>query len=144
MFDVHNYYCVCIIAPRPVISLKPNYLQQGVIGEAHDLICVLTLSFTMQSGLVNLTWNFTSNDDRVTVIPTTITTDDYIGIIYTTVIQFAYLMEGDKGNYICTVTSDENSIESMFNLKIISKCDLQIKCMYIHNVIYKLRKINHM
>ena len=77
----------------------------------------------MQSSLVNLTWNFTSNNDRVTVIPTTITTDDSIGIIYTTVIQFAYLMEGDEGNYTCTVTSNENSRESIFNLKIISKCD---------------------
>ena len=77
----------------------------------------------MQSSLVNLTWNFTSNDDRVTVIPTTITTDGSIGIIYTTVIQFAYLMEGDEGNYTCTVTSNENSRESIFNLKIISKCD---------------------
>ena len=119
---------VYIIAPTPIISLKPSYFQQGIIGEAHDLICLIALSFTMQSSLVNLTWNFTSNDDRVTVIPTTITTDDSIGIIYTTVIQFAYLMEGDEGNYTCTVTRDENSSESIFNLKIISKFDLLIKC----------------
>ena len=107
-------------APTPRIFLKPNYLQKGIIGEAHDLVCMIVLSSTAQAILVNLTWNFTSNDNRVTVIPTTITTDDSIGIIYTTVIQFAYLMEGDEGNYTCDVTIDEDSSVSTFNLEIIS------------------------
>ena len=62
---------------------------------------------------VNLTWNFTSNDSSITVIPTTITTDDSIGIIYTTVIQFDYLIEG---NYTCVVTIDRDSAESTINL----------------------------
>ena len=76
----------------------------------------------MQRSSVNLTWNFTSNDNRVTVIPTTIIIDDSIGIIYTTVIQFTYLMEGDKGNYTCTLTMEGNSAESIFNLnKLICK-----------------------
>ena len=51
----------------------------------------------------------------------TITTDESIGIIYTTVIQFAYLMEGDEGNYTCTATIEENSGESTFNLELICK-----------------------
>ena len=55
------------------------------------------------------------------MIPTTITTDDSIGIIYTTVIQFAYLMEGDEGNYTCIVTIEEDSAESTFYLEIIGK-----------------------
>ena len=62
------------------------------------------------------------------MIPTTITTDDSIGIIYTTVIQFAYLMEGDEGNYTCTTTIEENLGESTFNLEIIRKNGLvQVK-----------------
>ena len=61
------------------------------------------------------------------MIPTTITTDDSIGIIYTTVIQFAYLMEGDEGNYTCAVTIDEDSTDSTFNLEIISMHE----CMYV-------------
>ena len=81
------------------------------------------MSSTAQTSLVKLNWNFTSNDNRsrVTVIPTTITTDDSIGTIYTTVIQFAYLMEEDEGNYNCSLIIEEDSLESTFNLRIISK-----------------------
>ena len=108
-----------VLSPR--ILLRPNDLQQGIIGEAHELVCSIVISSTVQTDSVNLTWNFTSNDDRVTVIPTTIATDDSIGIIYTTVIQFAYLMEGDEGNYTCTATIEENSGESIYNLQTICK-----------------------
>ena len=73
----------------------------------------MALSSMVTSSEIDLTWNFTSNDTRVTVIPTTITTDDSIGIIYTTVIQFDYLMEG---NYTCTATVDRNSANSTVNL----------------------------
>ena len=103
--------------------MRPSYSQQ-LIGEPLDLVCLIAISSTAQSSSVNLTWNFTSNDDRVTVIPTTITTDDSIGIIYTTVIQFAYLMEEDEGYYTCSVMIHENSAESTFNLEITSKCKL--------------------
>ena len=109
------------IAPSPRTFLRPNQLQQGIIGEATDLVCKIVISSTAQTSSVNLTWNFTSNDNRVTVIPTTITTDDSIGIIYTTVIQFAYLMEGDEGNYTCAVTIDEDSGKSIYNLETICK-----------------------
>ena len=104
--------------------LQPNYLQQGIIGDTHALICLIALSSGVQLSLVNLTWNFTSSDDRVTVIPTTITTNDSIGIIYTTVIQFDYLIEGDEGNYKCKLIIDGDSAESTFNLEIISKIHL--------------------
>ena len=110
-------FCI-YTAPSPRIFSRPAYLQQGIFGEAYDLVCLIALSSAVQ---VNLTWDFTSNYDRVTVIPTTITTDDSIGTIYTTVIQFAYLMEGDEGNYTCIVTIEEGSAESTFDLEIISK-----------------------
>ena len=101
--------------------MKPSYSQKGVIGEAHELVCVIALSYTAQTSSVSFIWNLTNNDDRVTVIPTTITTDDSIGIIYTTVIQFAYLMEGDEGNYTCSVIINGNVAESTFFLELISK-----------------------
>ena len=125
---------LCIdFAPRTF--LRPNYLQQGTIGEPHDLVCLIALSSTAQSSAVNLTWNFTSNDDRVTVIPTTITTDDSIGIIYTTVIQFDYLMERDEGNYTCTLTIDGNTTNSTFHLEIISEYGVHMYVyMCIHNM----------
>ena len=109
------------IVPSPRIFLRPNYLQQGIIGETHELVCLIAISSTAKLSSVNLIWNFTSNDDRVTVIPTTFTTDDSIGIIYTTVIQFAYLIEGDEGNYTCTATIEENSGVSTFDLEITCK-----------------------
>ena len=111
------------LAPSPRTFLKPNYVGQGIVGEPHDLVCLIALSSTAQSSSVNLTWNFNSNDSRVTVIPTTITTDDSIGTIYTTVIQFDYLSEGDEENYTCTLAIDGDSAESTFNLKLFSKYD---------------------
>ena len=91
--SMHTYflYICTYIAPTPRIFLRPNYLQKGAAGEPHDLVCLIALSSTAQSSSVNLTWNFISNDNRVTVKPTTISTDDSIGIIYSTVIQFDYL-----------------------------------------------------
>ena len=121
----NNHIIYIYVASAPIIHLKPSYLRQKVIGEAHELVCLIALSFTMETSSVNLTWkNFTSDDNRVTMIPTTITTDDSIGIIYTTVIQFAYLMEGDEGNYTCTLTIRGESTKSTFNLELISKCNL--------------------
>ena len=114
-------YTYIYVDHKPVIFMKPSYSHKGLIGEAHKLVCLIALSSTAQSSSVILTWNFTSNDDRVTVIPTTITTDDSIGIIYTTVIQFAYLMEGDEGNYTCSVIITGNVAKSTFNLELISK-----------------------
>ena len=95
--------------------MRQHKIQQGTAQEMYDLVCLIHLSSMVASSSVNLTWNFTSNDSRVTVIPKTITTDDSIGIIYTytTVIQLAYLMEG---NYTCTVKIDRNSAESTINL----------------------------
>ena len=113
---IHMY-----IAPTPLILLRPNYMQQAIIGEAHDLICLIALSSKVQPHLVNLTWNFTGTDDRIVVIPTNITIDDSIGIVYTTVIQFAYIMEGDGKNYSCALTIEGDTTESIFNLEIISK-----------------------
>ena len=125
----------------PNIFLRPSYLQQGTVGEPHDLVCLIALSSTVQSSSVNFTWNFTSNDDRVTVIPTTITvTDDSVGIIYTTVIQFDYLMEADEGNYKCTLTIDGNSADSTFQLEIISEYDVYVYtyiyiCVYVYTYV---------
>ena len=124
-----SWQCILrnFLAPTPRNFLNPSYMQQGIIGEPHDLVCLIALSSSIQSTSVDLTWNFTSNDNRVTVIPTTNTTDDSIGIIYSTVIQFDYLMEGDKGNYMCTLAINGDSAESTFNLELISKY-----CWLIH------------
>ena len=95
--------------------------MQFTIGETLNLVCFVTLSATAHLSLFNFTWNYTSTDNRVTVIPSNITTDDSIGIIYSSIIRFAYLMEGDEGNYTCTLTIAGDSAESIFSLELISK-----------------------
>jgi len=116
-----QFLYVILLDPSPRIFLRPNYLQQGIIGEPHDIVCSAVLNSTLPTSLVYLTWNFTSNDTRVRVIPATITTDDSIGVIYTTVIQFDYLIGEDEGNYTCLLSFKIYSAESTFHLKTISK-----------------------
>ena len=111
---MHTY-----VAPAPRIFLRPNDLQ-GIIGEMHELICVVALSSTIDTTTVQLQWDFSSNDSRITVLPATVTTDDSIGNIYSTVIQFTYLVEEDEGNYTCTLTV-EDPVMSSFDLEILSK-----------------------
>ena len=111
---MHTY-----VAPAPRIFLRPNDLQ-GIIGEMHELICVVALSSTLDTTTVQLQWNFISNDNRITVLPATVTAEDSIGNIYSTAIQFAYLVEEDEGNYTCTLTV-EDPIMSNFDLEILSK-----------------------
>ena len=115
------YYVYTYAAHKPRIFLRQNYTQQGVIGEPTELVCLIALSSALQASSVNLTWNFTGNDNRVTVMPTTITTDDSIGIIYSTVIQFDYLLEVDEGYYTCSVMIEEDLTESTFYFEIIGK-----------------------
>ena len=86
----------------------------------HELICSVAFSSIVDPSTVELVWNFASTDSRVTVIPTTVTNDDTIGNIYSTVIQFAYLVEEDEGNYTCTLTVGD-SVESRFDLEILGK-----------------------
>ena len=114
------------VVSAPRVFLRSRNLVQGIIGEAHELVCLIALSDTIQSNSVNLTWDFMSSNNRVTVIPTTITTDDSSGIIYTTVIQFAYLTEEDNFNYTCTFTIGDDTEESIFNLTTISEYTLQL------------------
>ena len=107
------------IAPAPRIFLRPNDLQ-GIVGEMHELFCVVALSSTIDTAAVQLQWDFISNDNRITVLPAAVIADDSIGNIYSTVIQFAYLVEEDEGNYTCTLTV-ENPVMSNFDLEILSK-----------------------
>ena len=117
-------YVCTFTAPAPKIFVRQQEIQQRTAQETYDLVCLIHLSSTVAPNSVNLTWNIT-NDNRVTVIPTTITTDDSIGILYTTVIQLPYLIEG---NYTCTLKIDKNLTESTINL--ISKHNVKVK--YYH------------
>ena len=125
-----------------MIFLQPNYLWQGTIGDSHDLICLIALSSTAQLTKVNVSWNFTSNDDRVTVIPSNITANNSNGIIFSTVIHFAYLMEADEGNYKCSLKIEADLVETTFNFKIISKFDMLIKIIQVCVIYIAIMCIN--
>jgi len=112
---VFNLY----IAPTPRTFLNPDF-SQGVVGEAIDIVCTVTVTSSVDPNLVNLNWMGITSNNRVTVIPTSLTTDDSVGNIYTTIIRFAYLMEGDQGNYICNLMI-EDSTESIIALNVTSK-----------------------
>ena len=75
-----------------------------------DLICSVTITSAVDPDVVQLTWldseNIVTPDNRVTLIPTNITSNAF-SFAYTTVLQFAYLIEGDEGNYTCDLVADE-------------------------------------
>ena len=93
----------------PRISLQPSGYLQGVVGEMQDIICSVTITSTIDPDTVELTWtlddSIITTDNRVTII--TNITENLFSFTYTTIIQFAYLMEGDEGNYTCSVEVDD-------------------------------------
>ena len=94
-------------APR--ISFQPSGYLQGVVGEMQDIICSVTITSTIDPDSVELTWTNADStitaDNRVTIV--TNVTENPFSFTYTTIIQFAYLMEGDEGNYTCNVEVDD-------------------------------------
>ena len=74
-----------------------------------DLICSVTITSAIDPDSVQLTWldseSIVTSDNRVTVTPTSITNNAF-SFTYTTILQFAYLMEGDEGNYTCDLIAD--------------------------------------
>ena len=96
--------------------LDPD-IPRGIVGEPIDIVCSVTLTSTVDPNLVDLRWVGITNSNRVTVIPTVLTTDESIGNVYTTIVRFAYLMEGDQGNYICNLTI-EDSAQSAIRLNL--------------------------
>ena len=74
-----------------------------------DLICSVTITSAIDPDSVQLTWlnsdNIVTSDNRITVTPTNITSNAF-SFTYTTILQFAYLMLGDEGNYTCDLVAD--------------------------------------
>ena len=85
-----------------------------VIGEMQDIICSVTINSAIDPNSVELTWtnndSIITTDNRVMITPTNIT-ENPSSFTHSTTIQFAYLTEGDEGNYTCNVTVD-NVVES--------------------------------
>ena len=101
---IHN-----VLVPVPRISLQPSGYLQGVVGEMQDITCSVTITSTIDPDSVELIWtnadSIITADNRVTII--TNITENPFSFTYTTIIQFAYLMEEDEGNYTCNVEVDD-------------------------------------
>ena len=84
-----------------------------------DITCSFTTTSTIDPDSVELTWtlddSIITTDNRVTII--TNVTENLFSFTYTTIIQFAYLMERDEGNYTCTVEIDDMMESSSINLE---------------------------
>ena len=89
--------------------MQPSGYLQGVVGEMQDIICSVTVTSTIDPDTVELTWtnadSIITTDNRVTII--TDITENPFSFTYITTIQFAYLMEGDDGDYTCYVEIDD-------------------------------------
>ena len=96
--------------PIPRISFQPSDYLQGIVGEMQDITCSVTITSSIDPDSVELTWTNADSiitvDNRVTIISTNITENPF-SFTYTTTIRFAYLMEGDEGNYTCILEVDD-------------------------------------
>ena len=93
----------------------PGPIQGGVVGNAQTLQCEVSTISGVNSSSVMISWmgpggTSITNDNRVTISPTTSS-----GNTYTSSLQFTYLMEGDEGTYTCNVmilgTAASESVE---------------------------------
>ena len=108
-----------------------------------DIICSVTINSAIDPDLVELTW---TNDDtilktnnRVTISPTNIRENPSI-FTYSTTIQFAYLMEGDEGDYTCNVTVDDMTESHSITLQNLTSTYVPMYYMcfdlYVHFVLH--------
>ena len=78
--------------------------NQATVGSAQVISCTANVVSGIAASLVIFSWrrpggDLIMNNDRMTISPTM---SD--GNSHTSYLQFAYMMEGDEGNYTCNVT----------------------------------------
>ena len=103
---------VCILSTVPLfnVTISPSGPIQGaMVGSPQMIQCTVSTVSGVESSSVMISWmgpggDTITNDNRVTINPTTSS-----GNTYTSVIQFTYLMEGDEGTYMCNVVILETS-----------------------------------
>ena len=89
--------------PTPTVTISPSGpIQEAMVGSPQVINCTVSTVSGVESSSVMISWmgprgNITNNS-RLTIGQTTSR-----GNNYTSSLQFAYLMEGDEGNYTCNV-----------------------------------------
>ena len=90
-----------------------------MVGSPQDIQCIVSTVSGVELSSVMISWmgpggQSVTNDNRVTISPTTSSGNNYISSL-----QFTYLMEGDEGIYTCNVmildTAASNFID-VYNL----------------------------
>ena len=87
-----------------------------MVGDSQAIQCTAEVAFNgVELNSVMFKWlgpkgTSITNNSRVTISPTVASTNTFASIL-----QFSYLMEGDEGNYTCSVmilrTNESSSIE---------------------------------
>ena len=92
-------------------------LQGGIVGNKHTIHCGINIvnGVTLNSVIVN--WIGPKgipvvNNSRITITAPTISGSNY----FTSSLQFMYLMERDKGTYVCNVSILQTSTSMMVEL----------------------------
>ena len=103
----HDYLSKFAIDFMPSILLEPTIQS---VGQQQVIACIASLipGEDVNNSLM-FTWvpadGVNTNDDRISIIPTTVNGSDHISILH-----FDYLMESDVGTYRCDITSNKSSI----------------------------------
>ena len=93
-----------VIVPTPTVSITPSGPIQGaMVGSPQDIQCTVSTVSGVELSSVLISWmgpggNAITNDYRIFVTPPDITNNSY-----TSTLKFKYLMEEDKGIYVCYV-----------------------------------------
>ena len=92
------------LVPAPRITIVPfGPLQDGTVGSSEEIHCTANTVDGVKMNAVTISWtrhggDTITNDSRVTISPTISSGNDYISTL-----QFAHLVEGDVGVYMCNV-----------------------------------------
>jgi len=94
----------CTVQTINVITSPRDIIQSVMVGDFLTVECLMSAVSGVESSSVMISWmgpggDIVTNDSRVTISPTSNS-----GNNYTSSIQFAYLMEGDNGRYMCNVS----------------------------------------
>ena len=108
------------------IFLVPNFNvdfdmqseQENIVGDSYNIQCIARVPFNgiEPNSVIFKWWDPTgisiTNNSRMIVSPTIVSADTYSSYL-----QFSYLMEGDEGNYTCSVQILKTNRSSRFELR---------------------------
>ena len=97
-------YQFLVVNIPPTVTVSPSGpIQGGMVGSSQTIQCNAVTNITLSIDSVNFTWIAPGGSSIVNNSRLTISQITYNNSNYTSSLQFDYLMEGDEGNYTCTV-----------------------------------------